>query len=157
MLVLLTILKNVMTEIMQSLKPVKAMDGANKFITSLTKREKYAFAFATGSLLQPALHKLRQAGIWHEKTLIASSNNYYTREEIVTDAIERAKMYYNTTEFERIISIGDGIWDLKTAQNLGIHFIGVGQKNDQKFKHENVKVITDNWENFDIENAINFL
>jgi hypothetical protein len=40
---------------------------------------------------------------------------------------------------------------MKTAQNLNINFIGVGLKNYKDFKKENIKIHTENWENFDFE------
>jgi phosphoglycolate phosphatase-like HAD superfamily hydrolase len=146
-----------MTEIMQTLEPVKEIDGAKKFVDFLRTNKKYALAFATGSLLQPAFLKLEQAGIWHDKNLVAASNQFYKREQIVTDAIEKAKQYYNIEKFENIISIGDGIWDMKTAKNLNVKFIGVGLKNYDDFVKENIKVHTEDWTNFDFKNAENTL
>jgi phosphoglycolate phosphatase-like HAD superfamily hydrolase len=140
-----------MTEIMLGLDPVKEISGAKRFIDYLKEEKKYALTFATGSLLKPAILKLEQANIWYEKSLIASSNQFYKREEIVSDAIERAKRYYNVIQFDNIISMGDGVWDMKTAQNLNINFIGVGLKNYKDFKKENIKIHTENWENFDFE------
>lgn len=146
-----------MTEIIQTLEPIKEVSGAIEFVDYLRKEKNYALTFATGSLLKPAILKLEQANIWHDKRLIASSNNFYEREEIVNDGIERAKQYYNVVAFENVISIGDGIWDLKTAQNLNVKFIGVGMKNYNDFKKENIEVHTENWDNFDFENAENIL
>lgn len=113
--------------------------------------------FATGSLLKPAILKLEQAKIWYDEKLIASSNLFYEREQIVSDSIEKAKKYYCVEEFENIISIGDGIWDLKTAKNLNLKFIGVGLKNYADFKKERIEIHTENWYNFDFENAENKL
>ena len=142
-----------MTEIMKTLEPVKEISGAKNFVNYLREEKNYALTFATGSLLQPAILKLEQANIWHDKNLIASSKEFYEREEIVSDAIEKAKQYFNVTDFENIISIGDGIWDMKTAKNLNISFIGVGTKNYEDFKKENIEVHTENWDNFDFEKA----
>ena len=149
--------ENRMTEIMQTLEPVEEIYGAKEFIDFLRTEKKYALAFATGSVLKPAFLKLEQANIWYYKNLVASSNKFYEREQIVTDAIQKAKKFYSETEFDNIISIGDGIWDVKTAKNLNINFIGVGLKNYDDFKNENIEIHTENWENFDFENAENIL
>lgn len=154
------LLKNfekIMTEIMKTFEPVKEINGAKNFVDYLRNEKKYALTFATGSLFQPAILKLEQANIWHDKNLVASSNQFYEREEIVSDAIEKAKQYYNVTDFENIISIGDGLWDMKTAKNLNVSFIGVGTKNYEDFKKENIEIHTENWENFDFEIAENKL
>ena len=146
-----------MTEIMETLEPVKEIIGAEKFVDYLRTEKKYALTFATGSLLQPAILKLEQAKIWYDKNLVASSNQFYEREQIVTDAIEKAKQYYNVEKFENIISIGDGIWDMKTAKNLNVNFIGVGLKNYDDFVKQNIEVHTEDWANFDFNNAENKL
>ena len=150
---LLSTFEDSMTDIMHTLEPVKEINGAIKFVNFLKDEKGYALAFATGSLLKPAVLKLKQASIWYDEKLIASSNLFYEREQIVTDAIEKAKQYYNVQAFENIISIGDGIWDLKTAQNLNLKFIGVGLKNYDDFKVQNIRVHTEDWNNFDFENA----
>lgn len=149
--------ENRMTEIMLTLEPVKEINGAKQFVDFLRVEKKYALAFATGSLLRPALLKLEQAKIWHDKSLVASSNQFYEREQVVTDAIEKAKQYYSVEKFENIISTGDGIWDLKTAKNLNVKFIGVGLKNYNDFIKENIEVHTEDWGNFDFETAENKL
>ena len=142
-----------MMETMQSLKPVNAIKGAQQFVDYLRNEKQYAITFATGSLLQPAILKLQQAEIWHDNNLIAAANHLFEREQIVTEAIERAKKYYNVTSFQNIISIGDGIWDLKTAANLNLKFIGVGFKNYDVFLKAGLQIHTENWYNFNFENA----
>ena len=53
------------------------------------------------------------------------------REEIVSAAIKNALTYYHADKFERVISVGDGLWDLLTAKNLDLEFIGVGLTNKE--------------------------
>ena len=106
-------------------KPIK---GANEFILQLQDTE-YGVAFATGSLPESALLKMNQAGVWIDEALLATSKTSLSREGFVLEAIERAKKYYQTTTFDQVISVGDGIWDLKTAQNLNLEFVGIGHKN----------------------------
>jgi len=142
-----------MTEIILSLKNVSEIKGARNFIEYLTNKTDYAISFATGSLLKPAFVKLNQAGINHNEELVVGANEIYEREGIVKEAIERAKRFHKVKSFENIISIGDGIWDLKTAKNLGIHFIGIGMKNYTDFKAENIKVHIENWIEFDLNEA----
>lgn len=113
---------------------VTQIEGANAFLQKIIKETNYAVCFATGSMLLPAKLKLDRAGIVYDQALLEASNNYFTREEIVNSAIAKAKNYFNAPNFERIISLGDGIWDVKTAQNLGIEFIGIGTHNQEKLK-----------------------
>ena len=46
--------------------------------------------------------------------------------------------------FKRVISVGDGLWDLLTADNLNIEFIGIGEENkDLLIKNGAMKVFRD--------------
>ena len=105
-----------------------AIKGVAEVLTQL-ENSAYAIAFATGSLPESAIFKMNSAGLPMETSLLATSKTSFSREGFVTEAIQKAKDFYNVAEFEEIISVGDGIWDLKTAQNLNLEFIGIGTKN----------------------------
>lgn len=142
-----------MTEELLKLKPTEGIVGGKAVVDFFINETNYAITFATGSLLQPALVKLKQARIAHNKDLVVSSNTIFEREGIVAEAITRAKHIYNVDRFESIISIGDGLWDLTTARNLGVHFIGIGAKNVLDFKQNNCKVHINDWTGFDLKAA----
>jgi phosphoglycolate phosphatase-like HAD superfamily hydrolase len=145
--------ENRMTDLLLSLKTVSEIKGAKSMIESFSNNTNYALAFATGSLIKPALIKLKQSEIKHNPLLVVGSNGIYEREGIVEQAIERAKDIYKVNTFKNIISVGDGLWDLKTARNLGLHFIGIGMKNYEDFKKEHIKVHLEDWTNFKLSRA----
>ena len=138
-----------MTASMLALSKTEEIKGASAIVDFFMKETDYAICFATGSLLKPALIKLAQANINFVPDLVEASNVIYTREDIVKSAIEKAKKYFNIPEFKNIISVGDGIWDLKTARNLGVHFLGIRNKNLADFQQENIKSHIVDWTNFD--------
>lgn len=140
-----------MTELILSLDKVSEISGAKNIVDFFTKKTNYAISFATGSLLKPAFIKLNQAAIEYDENLVVGSNEIYEREGIVKMAIEKANKHYGVQSFDEIISVGDGIWDLKTARNLGLYFIGIGMKNYADFQKENVKVHIKDWNEFDLE------
>ena len=140
-----------MTERMLNLPKTEEIKGAARIVDFFMKETEYAICFATGSLLQPALEKLAQANINFVPNLVEASNTIYTRENIVKSAMEKAKNYFQVKEFGHVISVGDGIWDLKTAKNLGVHFLGIRDKNLASFKQENIKSHITDWLNFDLE------
>lgn len=106
--------------------PVCAMKDVLRFLRHI--RQRYDVVFATGSLLQPALMKLAQAGLQQPAELIVACNEYCSREEILLAAVERAKDVYRVADYTQIVSFGDGLWDYRTARNLGIAFIGIGNR-----------------------------
>lgn len=129
--------------------PIQEIEGAQSTISYLKETSNIAIAFATGSLLQPALYKLEQLDLRIDPELVVASNQLETREGIVSNAIDRAKNHYQVDEFDTIISVGDGVWDLKTARNLSLNFIGVSEKNK--------KVLLENGANTILADLTNFV
>jgi len=105
-----------------------AISGVRKVLSQLENSE-YAIAFATGSLPASAILKMNGAGLTMEVAVLSTSKTSFSREGFVKEAIEKAKSFYNIANFEKVISVGDGVWDLKTAKNLNLEFIGIGTKN----------------------------
>jgi len=135
--------ENSLMEQMLQFDPVKEINGAKSLI-QLFREKSVPFCFATGALPKPALLKLQQCDIWYDERILGTSMTHESREGFVKDAIERAKKFYNTSGFANIVSIGDGLWDLKTAQNLSLDFVGIGDKNKEKLiKHGAIKCYTD--------------
>lgn len=62
---------------------------------------------------------------------MVASDELYERENIILEGIKKAKELYSVEEFSRIISFGNGLWDLKAAQNLKLEFVGVGDRNKE--------------------------
>jgi len=116
---------------MKMFNPVSEINGAKSLI-EFFRDNQVPFCFATGALPKPAMMKLKQCGIWYDKELLATSLISESREGFVLEAVERAKKFYKRTEFETIVSVGDGLWDLKTAQNLSLDFVGIGTKNKEE-------------------------
>ncbi|MFD2563769.1 HAD family hydrolase [Aquimarina rubra] len=123
--------ESTLVEQMLLFDPVKEINGAKSLI-QLFKEKSIPFCFATGALPKPAILKLKQCDIWYDESLLATSKTHEPREGFVLEAIERAKAFYNRSEFTNIVSVGDGLWDLKTAQSLSLDFVGIGGKNRKK-------------------------
>ncbi len=115
---------------MNTFAPVSEILGA-KALIDFMRAHAIPFCFATGALPKPAMQKLQQCDIWYDPALIATSKTHETRVGFVQEAIERAKSYYKQTDFEQIISVGDGLWDLKTAQALSLEFVGIGERHKE--------------------------
>ncbi|MFT7084541.1 MAG: phosphoglycolate phosphatase-like HAD superfamily hydrolase [Vicingaceae bacterium] len=110
-------------------KTIVEVPGASLFLKELRKNLSVAICFATGSLRRPAIQKLQAIGVDFEDQLLVASDRLSKRESIVKNAIAEAKKFYQADSFERIISFGDGLWDLKVSENVGLEFVGIGEKN----------------------------
>lgn len=127
---------------------IQEIAGAKQLLQRLAQDSHYGVCFATGSLRRAAQYKLNAAGIAYEPSLLVAADEIYERENIVTQAIQQAKDFYQVANFNRIVAIGDGLWDLKTAQNLQLEFIGVGLTNQQILKEQGASIILENLTNF---------
>jgi len=123
--------ENLIMDELKNHPTIAEINGAKKCVDSLLKAG-FSIAFATGSLPKPAILKLQQCNIWHHKSLIATSKISFAREPFVLRSIEMAKKYFNISAYDKIYSVGDGIWDLQTAQRLNLEFIGIGTRNKKE-------------------------
>lgn len=103
--------------------------GSKNVVRGIEEQTDFGICYATGSLYRPAKLKLERIGVSFDDLQLVASNNIEERERIVEKAIENAREYYQVEKFDRIISFGDGLWDLKTANNLSLEFIGIGDTN----------------------------
>jgi phosphoglycolate phosphatase-like HAD superfamily hydrolase len=101
------------------------MPGAAELLLRLEASGDYLVAFATGSYRGPALHKLQCLGVASDACFLATASEFRTREEIVADAVRRRLRGFKGEHQARMISVGDGPWDARTAAALGMHFVGV--------------------------------
>ena len=135
--------------------PISEIPGAKIFINNIKDSAEIGYCLATGSLRDPAIKKLKCLELEYPKDLLVTASEYETREEIVGTAIEKAMGYYGVDEFEHIFSIGDGYWDMKTAEKLKIEFIGIASDEKAKqLKNAGCANLYDNFMNQEITNHI---
>lgn len=104
---------------------VVEIPGASAFLRRLEESLAWQVVFATGSLRGGAKRKLEVVGVDPSTAVVVTASEFQTREEIVSKAVSSGQLRFGLDRPARIVSIGDGLWDLKTAQNLGYEFIGV--------------------------------
>ncbi len=108
-----------------ALKPFVEIAGAASFIQWLNDQG-WVVVYATGSLRYGADKKLAALDIDSREAILVTASEFQTREELLLEAIRLANEKYSLSAGQKIISVGDGLWDLKTAQNLDLAFIGIG-------------------------------
>jgi phosphoglycolate phosphatase-like HAD superfamily hydrolase len=69
---------------------------------------------------------LKAANIDPEGIPAAYAEDGLSREDILKAAVSRSLEQHEVSSFERIVSIGDGIWDVRTAGRLNFAFLGIG-------------------------------
>jgi phosphoglycolate phosphatase-like HAD superfamily hydrolase len=102
--------------------------GAPAFLIELQRNTDWGIALATGGWRRSAEFKIRAADLPLTDLPTAFAEDGPSRESIVEAAIARASAWYQCREFERIVSVGDAVWDIKTARQLKLPFLGVGSE-----------------------------
>ena len=90
----------------------------------LVESRGWSKAIATGCWQPSAEVKLRAASINYQGVPGGFAEDGVARESIVGAAITRSRASYRAM-FDSIVSVGDGVWDVRTAARLGLAFIGV--------------------------------
>ncbi len=102
--------------------------GADRFLERLRRLDDLGTAIATGCWHSEALFKLGASGLRVDDIPMATSDDDRDRQRIMEIALQRAGEQYACPGFERIVYIGDGLWDLQASRALGFAFIGVGSR-----------------------------
>lgn len=100
--------------------------GASAALSRLKGDPEWVVAIATGCWRESALLKLRAANIDIEGIPAAFSEDGLSRDEILQAAVTRSLDQHRLSGFEKTVSIGDGVWDVRTARRLEFAFLGVG-------------------------------
>lgn len=100
--------------------------GAEVLLAKLANCGDFGTALATGGWKISAQWKLQKAGLNFSFGASAYADDDYSREGIMSCALQRALARYGQTRFDAVIYIGDAIWDVRASKKLGYHFIGIG-------------------------------
>jgi beta-phosphoglucomutase-like phosphatase (HAD superfamily) len=134
--------------------------GAGAMLKRLRRESDWAIAIATGSRRDAVRLKMNAAKITGDDLPIASADDGLSREEILQIAVKMALKVYNQLEFEKIVSVGDGVWDVRTAANLEMLFLGIGDKKTAvKLRQAGANIVLKNYADYDLflsslENAV---
>lgn len=102
--------------------------GAGYMLRRLNQEPEWRVAIASGGWCVSATLKLRVAGINVDEFPAAFADDGFSREEILKTAVLRSQERYQQARFERVVSVGDGLWDVRTARNLNFAFLGIGSE-----------------------------
>ncbi|MGH7712793.1 MAG: HAD family hydrolase [Gemmatimonadaceae bacterium] len=103
----------------------REVPGARAAIRRL-RDDGWAIAFATGAWRESAVLKLGAAAIPLQDIPLACADDALSRDEIVTIASERAAPA-GRSSLTRVVSVGDGEWDVDTARRRSLPFVGIAQ------------------------------
>ncbi len=122
----------------------RQVKGATAFFNDLRSNKDVGIGIATGSWRASALVKLGAIGIDPKGLPFSNCDLHKSREAITNDTIQQANEQ-NPHQFEEIIYFGDGKWDYLTCQKLGLRFIGIDVKRNNKLKKLGAETVYENF------------
>jgi phosphoglycolate phosphatase-like HAD superfamily hydrolase len=103
---------------------IRAMPGAADVLAAIGSRSDFCAAIATGCFLASAEFTLRKAGLFDGSISMAGCDDASSREAIMLSAARKAGAKHGC-QFSAVTYVGDGVWDIRAARNLGWGFIGI--------------------------------
>src|SRR5262245_10379213 len=72
-----------------------------------------------------------------------------SRADIVQLARERAEAFYER-RFNRVVSVGDGVWNVQTATALGLPFVGIATRSKaDRLRSAGARAVLSDYSNLD--------
>lgn len=99
--------------------------GARAMLDVLRDHAHWQVALATGAWGEAARAKLAAANILHDAFSLGCANDAMAREDIISIAWDRARTASGLDEFDRVVYVGDGAWDVKACRNLDLPLVGM--------------------------------
>jgi len=126
-------------------QPIREVGGAAAALRRLGRSPRWKTAIATGGWREPAQFKLASAELRIDGLPWAHADDALDRVDIIQIAISRAKQRYGQFAFDRIVYVGDGVWDVRAASILGIEFLGIaaGDKAARQIEEGAICVLPD--------------
>jgi len=96
--------------------------GAAHALQRLQREPDWAVAIGTGSWRASAMLK---AEIDIAGVPAAFADDAVARQAIVQTALARSRAVHGAEHFDRVVCVGDAVWDIRTATAIGAAFVGV--------------------------------
>lgn len=126
----------------------KAVPFAKQTIERLLADDRFIVGVATGGWKAPAIVKLNFVNIPTAPLIITGADGKVTRDDITNETIINARKKYDN--IERIVYVGDAIWDVTTTKNMGLPLIGIRRKGDVEFlSNLGVDLVLKDYEDYD--------
>jgi phosphoglycolate phosphatase-like HAD superfamily hydrolase len=117
-------------------EPFEPHSGAKTLWGHLLNHGNWKTAVGTGNWDFSARFKLNSAGFEIGPVPLGSADDGNTREKILRSSLKKAEIFYQVPQFDKIVYVGDWIWDVRAAKALGWAFIGIAQGEEAQFLRE---------------------
>ena len=111
--------------------PPPEVPGAVELLGTLDDMPGWCVAIGSGNFAEVSSFKLRALGVDPHRYPQASSDDSISRVGVIEAAIARARET-TTRDFERIVYVGDGSWDVQATRELAMPMLGIAADGDTR-------------------------
>ncbi|MDX1406912.1 MAG: hypothetical protein R3330_02230, partial [Saprospiraceae bacterium] len=115
--------------------------GARACMVVLRQQPDVVVAIATGGWQHCAQFKLEAGGLDLAGCPIATSDDHFDRRVIVQTAIHRSLHMSGASSLDSVTYIGDGLWDLHAARELGVRFVGMDLRQNGRLQQAGAELV----------------
>lgn len=108
--------------------PLKPLRGAPEVLAYLRSSFEWSFAIAGGAWRDSIALKLHYAGVRMDGIPVFCADDDVSRTAIMGKAIKAMTLEADVEAFPRVVYVGDAVWDVRASRELGIPFVGVGER-----------------------------
>lgn len=127
----------------------KEVPNSRKIVEHLLENDVYEVGIATGGWQRPAMVKLNHIGIPTNKLHMSFADGNPTREDIIKGVFQQTDA--KKMSFEKVVYVGDAVWDVTTTRNMNLPFIGVRRQGDfDVLKKIGAQTIISNYQDIDL-------
>ncbi|MBI5506525.1 MAG: HAD family hydrolase [Deltaproteobacteria bacterium] len=138
-------------EISRLPRAYRQVRGAERTVSLLLEHRQWRVALATGNWRRAASLKLRSASIPLREAELPGgfSEDGESRATVLRAAFARASAGANGEPLERIVYVGDQLWDLAAARAIGAEFIGVASGGQGRELAQAGAAVVEDFEHFE--------
>ena len=113
---------------------ITPLPGAREIIEEVRARPGYLPAIASGGWGATALIKLRACKFPLDDLVIATADDGESRALIFRTAMLFAAARVAIPGFSQMVVVGDGVWDARTAKQIGAGFVGIARDAESRLR-----------------------
>jgi len=123
--------------------------GALALVNHLLTLDNVLVGVATGGWKHIAEFKLSHGQFPLEQLAVIGSDDHFAKADFVSALMENQLAEKGMASFSSVTYIGDSRYDMRMAEQLGLHFIGVDHKETGFLKQEGAQVVVKNFADLD--------
>ena len=127
----------------------KIVPGAKAVIERLVTTPNFTIGIATGGWKAPAVKKLAHVDIPTQDLIISGADGKETRVQIIEEVLVNAQK--KEIAYDRVVYVGDAIWDVTTTRQMGLPLVGIRLKGDVDFlQNQGVQDVLRDYQDIDL-------